>query len=74
MAGTPKPAPNSSETSAGNVTAWSDGKHTYSDAVPNARPRWAFQVHTRSPMRLSSMPSPTLSISPAPSLCGMMSG
>src|SRR5262249_20306662 len=57
-----------------NVTAWADGRHTYSDAVPNARPRRAFQVHTRSPMRLLFIPSPTWSISPAPSPCGTMSG
>ena len=45
-----------------------------SAAVPNARFHWPFQVHTRSPTRAAGTPLPTLSITPAPSLCGMTRG
>jgi hypothetical protein len=43
-------------------------------AVPKARRHWPFQTQTRSPMREAGTPSPTMSISPAPSLCGMTRG
>ena len=46
----------------------------YSAAVPNGRFHCPFQVHTRSPMRDFATPSPTASITPAPSLCGMTRG
>ncbi len=43
-------------------------------AVPCARPQAPFQIHTRSPMRFGSTPSPTASTTPMPSLCGTMRG
>ncbi len=43
-------------------------------AVPKGRFHCAFQVHTRSPTRDAGTPSPTASITPAPSLCGITSG
>ena len=46
----------------------------YSAAVPNGRFHWPFQIHTRSPRRDAGTPSPTMSMSPAPSLCGTTRG
>ena len=45
-----------------------------SAAVPNGRFHWPFQIQTRSPLREAGTPSPTMSISPAPSLCGVTRG
>jgi hypothetical protein len=45
-----------------------------SAAVPNARPHAPFHTQTRSPIRAVATPSPTLSMTPAPSLCGTMRG
>src|SRR6516225_8392616 len=57
----------------GSSTACADGSTIYSAAVPCGRRHCPFQIQTRSPMRLVT-PGPTLSISPAPSLWGMISG
>src|SRR5262249_4135027 len=57
----------------GSGTACADGSTIYSAAVPCGRRHCPFQTQTRSPTRLAT-PGPTLSISPAPSLCGMISG
>ena len=46
----------------------------YSAAVPAARRHWPFHTQTRSPMREGGTPSPTSSMTPAPSLCGMTRG
>src|SRR6185503_10601241 len=73
-AGMPRQAPASSEIAAGSFTAWFSGSTMYSAAVPNGRFHCAFQVHTRSPTRDFTTPSPTMSISPAPSLCGITRG
>jgi hypothetical protein len=43
-------------------------------AVPNGRCHWPFQIHTRSPTRDAATPTPTASITPAPSLCGTICG
>ena len=40
--------------------------------MPNGRLHCAFHSQTRSPTRLADTSGPTASISPAPSLCGMM--
>jgi hypothetical protein len=74
MAGTPKQAPSSSVAPSGSLTACAEGSATYSAAVPKGLPRCAFQIQTFPPMRPRLTPSPTASISPAPSLCGMMTG
>jgi hypothetical protein len=74
MAGTPKQAPSSRLAPRGSRKACADGRATYSAAVPKGRWRCAFQIQTCSPMRSRLTPSPTASISPEPSLCGMMSG
>ncbi|MEM9094844.1 MAG: hypothetical protein AAGC62_07720, partial [Pseudomonadota bacterium] len=68
--GMPAHAPAAKDVAAGNVTACSAGKATYSAHEPKARPHCAFQSQTRSPIRLASTPWPTASISPAPSECG----
>src|SRR5829696_8651611 len=44
----------------------------YVAAVPNGRFHCPFQIQTRSPTRLGSTAGPTRSITPAPSLCGMI--
>jgi len=51
-----------------------EGSTMYSAQVPNGRFHCPFQIHTRSPLREAATPSPTMSISPAPSLCGMTRG
>jgi len=61
-------------TLAGNRTACSAGSTITSAAVPKARRHWPFQMKTRSPTREDETPSPTRSISPAPSLCGITRG
>ena len=70
----PRQAPASKLIASGSFTAWFSGSTMYSAAVPNGRFHCPFQVHTRSPMRDSATPSPTASISPAPSLCGITRG
>src|SRR5262249_51995177 len=57
----------------GISTACADGNTIYSAAVPLGRRHCPFQIQTRWPTRLAT-PGPTLSISPAPSLWGMISG
>jgi hypothetical protein len=42
--------------------------------VPMGRCHCPFHSHTRSPIRLTGTPSPMASITPAPSLCGTISG
>src|SRR6516162_8191876 len=59
---------------AGSGTACSDGSTIDAAAVPKGRRHWPFQTQTRSPTREGETPSPTCSISPAPSLCGMTRG
>jgi hypothetical protein len=59
---------------AGSGTACSAGSTIDAAAVPNGRRHWPFQTQTRSPTRAGETPSPTCSISPAPSLCGMTRG
>src|ERR1700733_3980978 len=58
----------------GSRTAISDDTVTYSAQVPKARSHCAFHTHTRSPTREAGTPLPTLSITPAPSLCGTTRG
>src|SRR3974390_1003163 len=70
----PRHAPASKLVCTGSATACSDGSATYSAQVPKARSHCAFQTQTRSPTRADDTPSPTWSISPAPSLCGITRG
>jgi hypothetical protein len=49
------------------------GSATCSQAVPIGRCHCAFHSQTRWPMRSGGTPSPTASMTPAPSLCGTMS-
>ncbi len=74
MAGMPRQAPASKLTLSGSVTACAAGSAMYSAAVPKARFHCPFHTQTRSPMRVLATPSPTWSITPAPSLCGMTRG
>src|SRR5262247_3824070 len=74
IAGMPRHAPASNPTFPGNATACSDGSTINSAAVPNARFHCPFQIQTFSPIRDLDTPSPTSSITPAPSLCGMTRG
>src|ERR1700750_2153105 len=69
-----KDAPASMLVLAGKGTACSEGSTIDWAAVPNGRRHWPFQTHTRSPTREGETPSPTRSISPAPSLWGMTRG
>jgi len=70
----PRQAPASNEVLAGSGTACSAGSTIDWAAVPKARRHCPFQTHTRSPTRAGETASPTASISPAPSLCGMTRG
>src|SRR5438552_1733604 len=70
----PRHAPASMLIWAGSGTACSVGSTIHSAAVPKGRRHWPFQTQTRSPTRDGETPSPTRSISPAPSLCGMTRG
>ena len=70
-AGTPRLAPSSKEALSGRGTAWRPGSTVHSAAVPHRRPDAAIQVQTRWPTRAGSTPSPTASITPAPSWCGI---
>ena len=74
MAGMPRQAPASKLTLSGSLTAWAAGKAINSAAVPKARFHCPFQTQTRSPRRDLAMPSPTWSMTPAPSLCGIRRG
>src|SRR5262249_35150620 len=67
----PRQAPASKLMLPGNGVACTAGKTIYSAAVPKARFHCPFQTQTRSPMRDFDTPSPTSSITPAPSLCGI---
>ena len=69
-AGMPSDAPSSNDASAGSGTACSAGTTQNSAAVPHWRRHAAKYTHTRSPTRASSTPSPTASITPAPSCPG----
>ena len=71
MIGMPAQAPTSKPASIGRFTARTESSATYCAAVPNRRPNWAWYTQTFSPMRFASTPSPTASITPAPSLLGM---
>ncbi len=70
----PRQAPTSKLVLSGSRTACSAGSTMHSAAVPKARRHWPFHTQTRSPMREALTPSPTASITPAPSLCGMTRG
>src|SRR5258706_312458 len=70
----PRHAPCSKGTPSGRRTACHAGTVTYCAAVPKARYDCAPKPHTRSPTRDGSTPTPTESISPAPSLCGTTRG
>ena len=72
--GMPMQAPASKSMPSGRRTACAAGRAMNSAAVPKGRFHWPFQVQTRSPTRLASTPSPTASMMPAPSECGMMRG
>jgi hypothetical protein len=69
-AGTPREAPSSKEAPSGRRTARWAGTTLYSAAVPHWRSRAAMSSHTRSPTRSAATPSPTASITPAPSWLG----
>ena len=71
MAGIPRLAPRSSDAPAGSATARSAGTTVHCAAVPHGRCQAAKKTHTRSPTRAGSTPSPTASISPAPSWSGI---
>ena len=71
IAGTPRLAPSSKEALSGRGTAWRPGTTVHSAAVPHRRPAAASQSQTRWPTRAGSTPSPTASITPAPSWCGI---
>lgn len=72
--GMPTQAPSSKVACSGRSTAYWDGRQITSAAVPEARLHCPFQSQTRWPSRLAGTPSPTASITPAPSLCGMTHG
>ena len=74
MAGMPRQAPASKLTLSGSFTACAAGSAIYSAAVPKARFHCPFHSQTRSPIRDLAMPSPTWSMTPAPSLCGITRG
>ena len=74
MAGMPRQAPASKLTPSGSLTACASGSAINSAAVPNGRFHCPFHSQTRSPMRDFATPSPTASMTPAPSLCGMTRG
>ena len=70
----PRQAPASSADIGGQRHRLLRRQHDLLAAVPNGRRHWPFQTQTRSPTREAGTPSPTRSISPAPSLCGMTRG
>src|SRR5665213_3974090 len=70
----PRQAPAAKSVPGGSRTAWAAGKAMYSAAVPKGRCHWPFHTQTRSPWRDGGTPAPTLSITPAPSLCGTIFG
>ena len=72
--GMPMQAPAAKSTPSGKATACAAGKAMYCAQVPMGRCHWPFHSHTRSPTREPGTPSPTASITPAPSLCGTISG
>src|SRR5476651_136498 len=74
MAGMARQAPACKLTVPGSLTACAAGSAMYSAAVPEARFHCPFHTQTRSPIRDLAMPSPTWSITPAPSLCGITRG
>ena len=68
-AGTPRDAPSSNDASPSG-TAFSTGTTVYSAAVPHGLCQPARYTHTRSPFQAFATPSPTASITPAPSCPG----
>jgi hypothetical protein len=74
MTGMPRLAPMSAETPSGSATARLSGTTVYWAAVPHGRCQAAKYTHTRAPMRARSTPSPTSSMTPAPSWFGIWNG
>src|SRR5262245_10306500 len=68
----PRQAASSNVSGSGIATACSTGKVMYSAHVPSGRFHWPFQTHTRWPTRSPGTPDPTFSITPAPSLWGII--
>ena len=64
----PRQAPAAKLTLSGSGTVKAAGSATRLAAVPKGRCHWALKIQTRCPTREGATPSPTATMTPAPSL------